>query len=172
MPLYTECGQAASKTPVPGAFRNGAFGTAVCLSGRSTPGKIESIQRTRERGGEAVEAGGGHSACSQRSNRRRAGSGSGCSAGYGMLRDLKMLMQAFQTGIRFAAASLPELILGVPGLSLLPFGGEGRGVSPSIPPEPWRGRGRVLLWDNGDWELYQGFVQGWASATFRARWSI
>ena len=41
----------------------------------------------------------------------------------------------------------------------MPFGGEGRGVSPQSRPEPWRG-GACPSVDNGDWELYQGFVQG------------
>ena len=79
--VHGEAGRLLQRPLCRELLETGAFGTAVCLSGRSTPGKIESIQRIRERGGEAVEAGGGHSACSQRSNRRRAGSGSAAAPG-------------------------------------------------------------------------------------------
>ena len=76
-----------------------------------------------------------------------------------MLRDLKMLMQAFQTGIRFAAASLPELILEYQDFPFCRLA-EKDGEFLLNPARALEGAGRVLLWDNGDWELYQGFVQG------------
>ena len=88
-----------------------------------------------------------------------------------MLRDLKMLMQAFQTGIRFAAASLPELILEYQDF---PFAVWRRrtGSFSSIPPEPWRGRGVPFCGTMGTGRCIKALSRGWASATFRARWSI
>ena len=40
------------------------------------------------------------------------------------------------------------------------------------PTRALEGAGRALLWDNGDWELYQGFVQGLGVSDVQARWSI
>lgn len=76
-----------------------------------------------------------------------------------LLLDLKALFQAFQTGIRYAAGSVAELILEreeSPFCRLAERDGEFL-----LDPVKALGRaGECLLWDGGDLELYRGFVEG------------
>lgn len=76
-----------------------------------------------------------------------------------LLLDLKVLLQGFQTGIRYAAGSVAELILerqDSPFCRLAERDGEFL-----LDPVKALGRaGECLLWDSGDLELYRGFVEG------------
>lgn len=76
-----------------------------------------------------------------------------------LLLDLKSLLQEFQTGIRYAAGSLPELILerlDSPFCRLA----EREGEFLLDPAKALAQAGKSLLWDQGDLELYLGFVSG------------
>lgn len=76
-----------------------------------------------------------------------------------LLLDLKALMQAFQTGIRYAAGSLAELILERQDSSFCRLA-ERDGDFLWDPSKALEKAGRYLLWDQGDLDLYLGFVAG------------
>ncbi len=76
-----------------------------------------------------------------------------------LLLDLKSLMQAFQTGIRYAAWSLPELILERQD-SVFCRLAERDGEFLFDPAKALEQAGKSLLWEQGDLELYLGFVGG------------
>ena len=76
-----------------------------------------------------------------------------------LLLDLKALLQGFSTGIRFCSGSLSELIVEH---QESPFCRQAE-REPEFPEDPAAAleqAGRVLLWETGDLEWYQGMVRG------------
>lgn len=76
-----------------------------------------------------------------------------------LLLDLKSLLQAFQTGIRYGGGSLPELILERQDSSFCRLA-ERDGDFLLSPDKALEQAGKYLLRDRGDLELYLGFVSG------------
>ena len=76
-----------------------------------------------------------------------------------LLHDLQALLQGFSTGIRFCSGSLSELIVEH---QESPFCRQAE-REPEFPEDPagaLEQAGRVLLWETGDLEWYQGMVRG------------
>ncbi|MGI6255367.1 MAG: stage III sporulation protein AB [Acutalibacter sp.] len=76
-----------------------------------------------------------------------------------LLLDWKAMLQRFQTGIRYAAESLPEMILELESSRFCRLA-EQDGEFLMDPAGALERAGRALLWDKGDLELYLNFVQG------------
>ena len=76
-----------------------------------------------------------------------------------LLLDLKAMLQRFQTGIRYAAESLPEMILDLQSSRFCRLA-ERDGEFLTDPARALERAGRTLLWDRGDLELYLNFVAG------------
>lgn len=69
------------------------------------------------------------------------------------------MLQAFQTGIRFAAGTLRELVLDQQDSPFCKLA-ERDGQFLQDPVGALERAGQALLWESADLELYQGFVRG------------
>jgi hypothetical protein len=76
-----------------------------------------------------------------------------------LLLDLKALLQGFQTGIRYTAGSVAELILEREGSPFCRLA-ERDGEFLLDPVGALSRAGECLLWDGGDLEWYRGFTAG------------